>query len=150
MDYNRTIIAKNAEETKSLGQELAASLTGDQGQGKPHIICLYGELGSGKTTFIQGVAKGLGLSSRLLSPTFIIVRHYIIPQKNINFYHCDLYRLYKQSELNTLGLSEIFSDPTAIIFIEWAERLGKLLPSNRIDIHIDGIHGQVRTITMDI
>lgn len=105
-------------------------------------MCLYGELGSGKTTFVQGFAKGLGIKARLLSPTFIIVRRYIVP-KEFFFYHIDLYRINQPREIEELGLSEIFSDPNAYVVIEWAQKLASL-PKNRLDIHFsvqeDGKH----------
>ena len=99
-----------------------------------HILCLYGQLGSGKTTFTQGFARGLGIPARLLSPTFIIVRRYQIPEKEIYLYHVDLYRLKTSSEMEGIGLPEIFADLASYTVVEWAERLGDLLPKHRIDI----------------
>jgi tRNA threonylcarbamoyladenosine biosynthesis protein TsaE len=121
-----------------LGQELAQELAGAT------IVCLYGELGSGKTTFSQGFAKGLGINHRLLSPTFIIVRRYEVPQTIRWFYHVDLYRIKGDIDIEGVGLPEIFTDPSAIVLIEWADRLGKFLPKKRIDIRFavngDGSH----------
>lgn len=125
MDDAREIITENAQETQRLGERLAANGAG--------IVCLYGELGSGKTTFAQGFAKGLGMNTRLLSPTFIIVRRYDLP-KNFLFYHIDLYRIHSTREMEGLGLSEIFSDSEAHTLIEWSERLGSFLPEHRTDI----------------
>jgi tRNA threonylcarbamoyladenosine biosynthesis protein TsaE len=98
-------------------------------------LCLYGQLGSGKTTFTQGFAKGLGITTRLLSPTFIIVRRYQIPKKDTFLYHIDVYRLNSEQEMEGIGIPEIFADLASYTVIEWAERLGKLRPRNRIDIH---------------
>ena len=135
MDNNREIITKNAEGTAEVGRQLAGE--------HPKVVCLYGELGSGKTTFAQGFAKGLGIIGRLLSPTFIIVRRYDL-LKNLSFYHIDLYRLNSTDEMEELGLAEIFSDPAAFVVVEWADKLGNLLPADRIDIHFsvldDGKH----------
>ncbi len=135
MDNNREIITNSAAETAEVGQKVAGE--------RPKLVCLYGELGSGKTTFTQGFAKGLGLTGRLLSPTFIIVRRYDVP-KNSFFYHVDLYRITTVDDLDELGLSEIFKDPRAVVVIEWAERLGELLPERRVDIKFktldDGKH----------
>jgi tRNA threonylcarbamoyladenosine biosynthesis protein TsaE len=102
--------------------------------GGPRILCLYGQLGSGKTTFTQGFARGLGITSRLLSPTFIIVRRYDIPSSEQFLYHIDLYRLKNVTEMEELGLDEIFTDLRSYVVIEWAEKLGELLPKHRIDI----------------
>jgi len=140
MDTTHTIITKSSKETQELGQAMATSLT------LPAVVCLYGELGSGKTTFVQGFAKGLGIHTRLLSPTFIIVRRYSIKDKNYYFYHIDLYRIKNVSELDGLGLREILLDPHAIICIEWAERLGSLLPKQRTDIHFLMISNDERKI----
>lgn len=115
----RTVISKSPQETSELGKKLA---------GKAKIICLYGDLGSGKTTFVQGFAKGLGIVSRLLSPTFIIVRRYEIPKSGLFFYHIDLYRIQRKEDIEGLGLGEILRDPSAIIIIEWAEKLKDFLP----------------------
>ena len=137
MDSNVSIITQSAKETQDYGQTVADSLK------PPAIFCLYGELGSGKTTFTQGFAKGVGIKNRLLSPTFIIVRRYDLPENSL-LYHVDLYRLNSTDEMEKLGLSEMFAGPDAFVVIEWAERLGDLLPEDRIDIHFsvldDGKH----------
>lgn len=112
---------------------------------RPKIICLYGELGSGKTTFVQGFARGLGITTRLLSPTFIIVRRYELPEENF-FYHIDLYRTSSTADLKQLGLSEIFLDPAAYVVVEWAEKLGELLPKDRRDIYFTTLDDERHTI----
>ncbi len=122
------IITRSAEETVEWGKKFAKEL-------KPTVVCLYGELGSGKTTFTQGFAKGLGISSRLLSPTFIIVRRYGIKPLPGFLYHVDLYRLQKKEDLEGLGLPEMFADRSSYAVIEWAEKLGDFLPKSRVDIH---------------
>jgi tRNA threonylcarbamoyladenosine biosynthesis protein TsaE len=142
MVQHRTIITQSAQETQKLGGEIAASVK----EGKaPRILCLYGQLGSGKTTFVQGYAKGLGLThARLLSPTFIIVRRYKIPSSEKLLHHMDLYRIENSHDLEGLGLSEIFVDKDSFVVIEWPERLGDSLPSQRLDIRFqmleDGSH----------
>lgn len=99
------------------------------------VLALYGELGSGKTTFVQGLAKGIGIPHRLVSPTFIIIREYPLNLKNFRrFYHIDLYRIEPEMETLNLGFGEIFSNRFNVVTIEWAERLGALLPWNRLDI----------------
>ncbi len=134
MQFNQPILTSNAQETMDFGRELAIDL-GKKKRGEgAKIVCLYGELGSGKTTFVQGFAKGLGIMKRLVSPTFIIVRRYLLPNDKSFLYHLDLYRLQTIEELEELGLSEMFDDPNAFVVIEWAEKLTENLPQNRIDI----------------
>lgn len=147
MDYNRTLHTKSAKETQSIGKDIAQSLVNQINRGLtplPLVYCLSGDLGSGKTTFVQGFARGLGITTRLLSPTFIIVRRYEIPETSLWFYHLDLYRIEHEKELETLGIREILQNPHAIVVIEWAEKTGGYLPHNRIDIkfsvHSDGSH----------
>lgn len=150
MDNTETIITKTPQETQKLGEELATHITRAQKEGTaiPHVVCLYGELGAGKTVFTQGFAKGLGLPSRLVSPTFIIVRRYDCKNYAQYFYHVDLYRLQKIEDIEGLGLSEIFNDQQAIVVVEWAERLGRLLPASRIDVRWAGVVDDTRTITI--
>lgn len=114
-------------------QEIAKKLAQKYKNGG--IFALIGPLGTGKTTFVQGFAQGLGISQRLISPTFIVMRQYNIPGKSEGkLYHLDLYRLDQIEQMENLGISEIFQNPKNIILIEWAEKLGKLLPKNAIKI----------------
>ncbi len=134
----QTVITKSAHETAKLGEKLADYLTAGEYIEKESsgatVVCLYGELGSGKTTFAQGFAKGLGITSRLLSPTFIIVRRYSLSNSSGFLYHIDLYRLQKKEEIEALGILEIFSDSKSMVLVEWAEKLTENLPDNRLDI----------------
>lgn len=120
-------VTKSAAETKKLGEEIGRANTFN-------IMCLWGNLGSGKTTFVQGFARGLGITSRLLSPTFIIVRRYQIPEVSRFLFHLDLYRIKEPEDAKAIGFSEMLADPESVVVIEWPERLGTLLPEKRIDI----------------
>lgn len=120
-------ITKSAAETKKLGEEIGRANTFN-------IMCLWGNLGSGKTTFVQGFARGLGITSRLLSPTFIIVRRYQTPHDNGFLYHLDLYRMKEPKDASSVGFEEMIADPDSVVVIEWPERLGSLLPEHRLDI----------------
>jgi len=115
------------------------------------IIALYGDLGSGKTTFLQGLAKGLGVKRRVISPTFVFVKEYpIFKKENLaaNFYHIDLYRIEKLKEALHLGLQEMFADKKAIVVVEWAGKIKKMLPKKRIDIFFSYLGPNKRKIVI--
>lgn len=138
-------ISNNSSQTQKFGEEFAKTLKGGS------VVCLYGQLGSGKTTFTQGVAAGLGIKNRIISPTFIIVRKYKAKIKNKglmikDFYHIDLYRLETKKEIENLGLKEILEKRDSIVVIEWAEKLGYKLPKKRIDIYFENIDDNERQI----
>ncbi len=133
-------ITTNGDETRQLGEQSAEYVrTGG-------VLCLYGDLGGGKTTFTQGVAKALGIKKLVPSPTFLIVRTYDLQDNK--FYHVDLYRLQSEQEIEDIGLPEILSDPTNIVVIEWSEKLGNLLPNDRIDVHFEYVGEDKRKITI--
>lgn len=112
-------VTKSASETQAFAKEIAKTLqSGD-------ILALYGDLGSGKTTFVQGLAAGLGIAQRIISPTFIIMRSY-----DKNFYHVDLYRIETEKDIEGLGLKEIMEDNESIVVIEWPEKIEKFLPKH--------------------
>ena len=123
----------SANQTKSLGKKLAQNILKFPLKKKAIVIALKGELGSGKTTFLQGFAKGLGIRDKILSPTFVILKNFQIPNSNFqHFYHIDCYRIKKPEEILALGFKEIVSDPQNIIAIEWAEKVNKTLPKESI------------------
>ena len=135
------VVTKNDTKTRELGKRIAHQLKGGE------ILALVGDLGSGKTTFVQGLAKGLGIKKRVISPTFIIMRHYPIA----HFYHIDLYRLEKniEHEIKGLGLEEIWGKQENIVAIEWAEKIKDLLPKNTIWITFEQFDENSRKIMID-
>lgn len=135
-------ITKGPEETQSLGQKIAADLVGGE------IFALSGDLGSGKTTFVQGFSKGLGLTSRIISPTFILMRKYHLPEKD--FYHVDLYRFEKDvdKEVTNLGLKDVWGKPKNIVVIEWAEKIKTTIPQNAKWIFFENLGEDKRKITI--
>lgn len=143
------IITKSAEDTRKVASDVAKTLHGGE------VIALYGDLGSGKTTFTQGMAKGLGVKGRIISPTFVIMRRHKVSIKyqvlSIKYlYHVDLYRVEDEKGLVGLGLDEIINNPQNIIAIEWAERMGRMLSKKRIDIWFEYIdEGKRRKIRFD-
>ena len=125
-----TILAKNLEETHAIGIDIGLQLN------KKTIITLKGDLGSGKTSFVQGLAQGLDVPKEyyITSPTYNIINEY--PGK-LRLYHIDLYRINGSDELFDIGFEEILDD-NGVIAIEWPDRLpeGWLNPDIKIDIEI--------------
>jgi len=113
---NGKFISSSLKETQEIGSGVAKKLK------KGDIVFLSGILGAGKTELIRGIAKGLGIKSKITSPTFNILRTYEIPQGG-EFYHFDCYRLKKYTDLIELGWEEILADPEAVIVLEWPECL---------------------------
>lgn len=111
------IISHSPQETVNLGKRLSRFLK----QGS--IVCLYGELGAGKTTFVRGLALGLGIKKEAVnSPSFVLIKEF---KGKFPLFHFDLYRLNNLQEIFSLGLEEYLFDK-GISVIEWAERLSKL------------------------
>jgi tRNA threonylcarbamoyladenosine biosynthesis protein TsaE len=125
----------------TLGAPLAKLLRGGD------IVCLWGDLGAGKTTFARVLIRGLvGEPVEVPSPTFTLVQTYDTPQGEV--WHCDLYRLNNPEEVFELGLEEAFHE--AICLLEWPERLGDILPRRRIDITFHTINETTRTIVVTL
>jgi len=143
------IITNNFNQTKKLGEALAKKIKSRKND-KAFVLGLSGDLGGGKTTFLQGFAKGLKIKQRILSPTFLIMKKYKLNNSAIgqldNFYHIDCYRIQKSKEILSLGFKKIISDPKNIIAIEWAERIEKILPKNTIWIKFEFIDENKRKI----
>ncbi len=101
------------------------------------VFALQGELGAGKTTFVQGFMKGLGIKKRSPSPTFIIMRRHEIPRHKrfSNVFHVDAYRLKNARAFVKIGFEEILADPKNIVLIEWADRIKKILPKSATWLH---------------
>lgn len=131
------IITNNFEETQKLGEDLAKKIK------NCGIICLSGDLGAGKTTFTQGLLKGLGVKGPYTSPTFVVMKQY---DKNV--YHIDAYRIDEKDMLN-LGWKEIIADPKNVIIIEWAERIKKVIPGQAQWIKFEWIDENKRRINFN-
>ncbi len=127
----------SAAETIAFGRALAERL------GPGAVVAFYGDLGSGKTTMIKGVAAGLGVSETVRSPSFVIVTEY---QGWLPVYHIDLYRLDDPAALEGIGLEEYLLGD-GVCLVEWAERAEKLLPADTIQVRL-AVTGGGRTISV--
>jgi tRNA threonylcarbamoyladenosine biosynthesis protein TsaE len=136
-----TFSSGSAAETVALGERLGALL------GEGDFIALTGELGSGKTQFARGVAVGVGVDPAVpvTSPTYTLVNPY---QGRLPLYHFDLYRLVNANEIADLGFEEFFYG-SGVCLVEWAERLGSLLPADRLTALFGYVDDTNRSISFD-
>jgi len=136
-------------QTKKAGEKLAKERLKIVLRKNALVVGLEGDLGSGKTTFIQGFAKGLGIKEKILSPTFVIMKKFEIRNSKFeNFYHVDCYRLQKPKELLELGFKKIIANPQNIVAIEWADKIRKILPNKTIWISFQFIDKKIRKIML--
>lgn len=132
------VVAQTPEETQAVGETLAASL------GPGDVVALTGELGAGKTCFVQGLTRGLGVVVRATSPTFVLVNEY---RGRVPVYHVDAYRSTSLAELRDLGLEE-YVDGDGVTVVEWADKLWPLLPPRTIHVDIAGVGDEPRRIAI--
>jgi len=126
---SRTVISKSPEETQALAASLLATL------GKGTVLALHGELGSGKTCFVQGLAAALGVHQAVTSPTFTLINEYT---GRWPLYHLDLYRIGGTGNLAGLGLED-YMEPDGLTVIEWAERASDLLPESALHLYFEAL-----------
>lgn len=135
--------------TQKAGQNLAKDVLSRRLGRKAVILGLVGDLGGGKTTFLQGFAKGLGVKEKILSPTFVILKRFQLAGKSfVNFYHIDCYRIKDPKDLLVLDFKKIVSNSKNIVAVEWADRVKKILPKETIWIHFKFINAQTRQIVI--
>jgi tRNA threonylcarbamoyladenosine biosynthesis protein TsaE len=131
----KRFLTKSEKATEKLGEKIGKKILKEKLDKTAKILALEGDLGGGKTTFLKGFAKGLGIKEKILSPTFILFRKFQIPNSKFqNFYHIDCYRIEKEREILNLGFREIIKDPKNIVAIEWADKIKKILPKKVIKI----------------
>lgn len=137
--------SNSSRETQKIASNFAKKLKGGE------VLCFYGNLGTGKTTFIQSLAKALGVKENVTSPTFVLMKQYRTKNHESrikNFYHLDAYRLSDPQEAIDLGLEEIWSEPNNIIAIEWADKINSILPEKHVDLCFEHINENERKITI--
>jgi tRNA threonylcarbamoyladenosine biosynthesis protein TsaE len=133
---DRFFDSSSEEETWHLGRRLGRLLsTGD-------VVAIRGELGAGKTVLVRGICDGVGTRQRTRSPSFTFMSRY---RGTINVYHLDLYRVEGPGDLDTLGWEEVVAGDS-IVLIEWADRLGALLPEGSIEIDIEMTGEETRRV----
>ena len=130
-------ITNSTGQTKKLAFEIAKKIKNSD------VLALYGDLGSGKTTFTGYLVEGLGLKNRVQSPTFVISRKY----GNVN--HVDLYRLISEDEVKDLGIEELIEDKNEVLIIEWPELAERFLPKETVKIYFEYIDENSRKITIE-
>ena len=138
------LVSESVEDTQRIAKDLIQSLS------EGTVVALIGDLGSGKTTFSQGIGKALGIKRHLQSPTFTIMKEYheLKHEKFSSLYHIDLYRLESPIDLPTLGIDEVMSDPHGLVIIEWAEKVKSQLPEKRIEITFEHVDEGKRKISI--
>ena len=136
-----TYLSKSVAETNKIAEDFLKMISTHTHTNHALVVGLFGDLGSGKTTFTQALGKLLGVSEVMTSPTFVIEKIYLlnhseeIPVVFKRLIHIDAYRLEKGKELQSLGFQEILKDPKNLILIEWPERVVDILPPDLIKIN---------------
>lgn len=136
----RKICSHSPEETEAIGERLAGALQGNE------VLALYGGMGMGKTAFVRGLARGLGVCREVSSPTFALVHEY---QGRVPLYHFDMYRVGGWDDLYSTGFFD-YLDCGAVLVIEWSENIEAALPDGVIRITLEKGDGeQERTLTIE-
>jgi len=135
----QTFVSRSPEETRALGEKLGVKLQPGA------VIACIGELGAGKTCFLQGLARGLGVSSAVTSPTFVLVNQY---RGRLPVFHLDAYRTEALTEVLELGLEEMMHGD-GVTVIEWADKILPLLPPGTVTVRIRGLGDDPRSIEVE-
>jgi len=136
----REEITQSPEETKQLAGQLAGKLRPGS------VLALHGDLGSGKTCFVQGLAEALGVKEIVNSPTFAIINEY---RGRCRLYHVDLYRINSEAEAEALGMDD-FLEGDGITAIEWPEIFSRYLPEDTIHVHLEFMDANRRRIKIHL
>jgi tRNA threonylcarbamoyladenosine biosynthesis protein TsaE len=129
------VVTRGPEETRALAASLAARLPPGA------VVALYGDLGAGKTCFVQGLAAAFGITAPVNSPTYNLVHEYPGDRRLVHF---DLYRVNHPEEILQLGWEEFLEEAASTVVVEWAERAGDLIPPGAWRIRIEHVDGEER------
>jgi tRNA threonylcarbamoyladenosine biosynthesis protein TsaE len=144
------ILTVNPNQTKKIAETLAKEILSSPLKNKAFVLALEGDLGGGKTTFLQGFARGLGIKDKILSPTFVLMKRFVIKTKNKpgfrEFYHFDCYRIDNPKDILSLDFKKIISNPFNIVAVEWADRIKKILPKDALILKFEFINKTTRKI----
>lgn len=122
----REFLTRSPEETEALGEKIAERLNGGE------VIALFGEMGAGKTALTRGIARGLGVSGGVSSPTFALVHEY---RGRLPVYHFDMYRIGSWDDLYSTGFFD-YLDSGGVLIVEWSENIENALPENAVRLHL--------------
>ena len=135
----RAFVTRSPEETRALGERLGAGLASGT------VVACIGELGAGKTCFLQGLARGLGVTSDVTSPTFVLVNEY---RGRLPVHHVDAYRTSGLADLVDLGLLDLMGGD-GVTLVEWADKAEPLLPADALMVRIRGLGEEPRHIEVE-
>lgn len=141
-------VSKNLKETESLAAQFVRDISKQKNKISATVVGLSGELGSGKTAFVKGVARALGVKHTVTSPTFVLEKIYPLPSRKAfsKLIHIDAYRLEHKKELSALNWNKIIQDPHALVLIEWPECVKGALPRGAQKISFKFIDDTTRKI----
>jgi len=141
-------ISKKITDTQKFASEVMAKLENEyRERNQVLLICLFGNLGAGKTAWVSACAEYLGVKEHVTSPTFVILKNYDLNNRIFKrLIHIDAYRLERTEELLNLGWKEIIADKGNIIFLEWPERVSEILPKDSVKIYLNHLGENEREI----
>lgn len=142
------LVSESPQDTQAIAAKLAQRLLDRMPGSTATIVALRGDLGAGKTTFVQGMARALGVSKLPKSPTFNLAKRYDVPGTSYSLWHLDCYRLSSHKDLAAMDMHAVFADPNTIVLIEWPERIGDGLPRDHVEVHMTHEGGDARGIVI--
>ena len=143
------VVTADPKETARVAADFAKKMKGGE------VVALIGDLGAGKTTFVQAFAKALGVRERVSSPTFVLMHEHHLAESTVNgqrstvraLVHADAYRA-DAAQFRNIGIEEYFGAPGTVVLIEWADRVEALLPKKRLTIRFRHLGGDRREIVV--
>ncbi len=139
MKKGKRIKIKSLKQMAEIAEKSLRDFSAQNNKNSATVILLFGDLGAGKTTFVQNIAKKMEIKEKINSPTFVISKKYKINNHNFiwkNLIHIDAYRLENEREVQNIGLDQELKNPENIIFIEWPEKIKNILPKNFFEIKL--------------